>query len=311
MRFAISASLAFCMLGSFAMGQELDPLGSGRPATYSVSDLPNDLIALDCTTAKDNLQSLFLMSYQSMAITAPAGEGAQGLTPEMLFQMTNMIWVIKGEALSGSDFLIGYRLDLPMNQRGFTGDFSKLKFRITYIRRSAIIAMSPHEEFAPANLKKMTQSNPAPTGTQAERTATLSNIKQAGLALMIFLADYDDIFPYVQSSPQLFTFLQPYAKNMEVFKTKNPMGGAFRFNMSLAGVNSTDIEKPAEVPMIYESEAWADGKRCVCYADSHAKVVSAEEWQKLQPMLNLKLKRIGKPIPPNATVPPGNGSQVK
>jgi hypothetical protein len=313
MKFAISASLAFCMLGSFAVGQAMDPLGSGRPSSYTVSELPNDLVALDLVTSKDNLQSLFMMSYSSMGSIIPGGEqeAKPWLNPETLFQLANVVWVLKSEAMEKSEFLIGYRLDIPMSPRTQIMEPSKVRFRITYVKRDSILAMTPREEFAPAKIKEASQTNPQPTGTQADRTATLSNLKQAGTALMIFLADYDDIFPYVQSSPQLFKFLEPYARNAEIFKTKNPMGGAFRFNMSLAGVNSTDVEKPAEVPMIYESEAWADGKRCVCYADSHAKVVSAEEWQKLQPMLNLKLKRQGKPIPPNATVPPDHAAQVK
>ena len=71
-----------------------------------------------------------------------------------------------------------------------------------------------------------------------------------------------------------------------------------KFNMSLAGVNSTEIAEPANTVMFYESEPWADGSRCVSFADTHAKVVNPEEWAKLQPSLNLKLKRVGKPIPP-------------
>jgi hypothetical protein len=77
----------------------------------------------------------------------------------------------------------------------------------------------------------------------------------------------------------------------------------FRFNMSLAGVSATNIEHPAETPMFYESLAWPDGKRGVVYTDSHAKFVTADEWQAMQPLLNLNLKHHGKPLKPGDPLP--------
>ncbi|MEI8281977.1 MAG: hypothetical protein WCG75_06205 [Armatimonadota bacterium] len=134
-----------------------------------------------------------------------------------------------------------------------------------------------------------------PSGSAAQ-AATLSNLKQTGIAIMILMSDYDDMIPYVQSTPQLFKFLMPYTKNEKVFKTINPPGGQFQFNMCLAGSMLTTLEQASQTPLFYETKVWPDGKRGVVFTDTHAKFVTKEEWDKLQPLLKLKLKKHGKPI---------------
>jgi hypothetical protein len=305
MRFLALGVCLFAFSG-FSFGQDVDLLGSNKQATYTLVDLPNDLVPVELATTKDSLRSLFQMSMYSAPIASPNQDTPAAFTPEVLMLLAEVIWCPKIEALNGGDFLVGYKLDFnrfPM--RGTSNfDVNSIRFRLTYVRRSSIISITPREDFLPAKLKEMGQNKIPPTGTATDRTITLSNLKQVGTALMLFLSDYDDKLPYVQSTPQLFTFLNPYLKNEEVFKTKNPMGGSFRFNMSLAGVSVTDIENPASTPLVYESEAWPDGKRGICYADSHAKFVTADEWNAMQPLLKLKLKRHGKPIAPGAPLPP-------
>lgn len=302
--FAIGACLL--SLSGFVCGQKMDPLGSGKVTTYKIEDLPNDLVAVQLQTSKDSIRSLFQMSYYSSPIAVPNQDQPTAFTAEMLLQLAEVVWITKNEALSGKDYFIGYVMDsnrFPL--RGTTNfDVNSVRFRLTYVWRNSIIAMTPREDFSPTRIKEMAKRPIPPTGTVVDRTVTLSNLKQIGTGLIILLTDNDDVFPYVQSTPQLFKFLEPYTKNQELFKTKNPMGGEFRFNMSLAGVSATDIEKPAETPMFFESEAWPDGKRGVCFTDSHAKFVTKEEWDKMQPLLKLSLKRHGKPIAIGAPIPP-------
>lgn len=302
-------AVAICGLAfsGFAMAQDLDLLGSNRQATYTLADLPNDLVPIELSTTKDSIRSLFQMSMYSAPIVSPNQDMQPAFTPEMLMLLSEVMWVPKFDGVNGGgEFLIGYKIDFnrfPM--RGNSNfDVSSIRFRLTYVRRQSIISMTPREDFLPAKLKEMGQNKILPAGTTTDRTITLSNMKQVGTAMMMLLSDYEDRYPYVQSTPQLFAFLEPYLKNTEVFKTKNPMGGQFRFNMSLAGASNVEMSNPANTPMIYESEAWPDGKRGVCYADSHAKFVSADEWNAMQPLLKLKLKRYGKPIAPGAVLPP-------
>ena len=298
--------MAICLLlGSAVSFGQIDPLGSEKPLTYTIESLPNDLTAVELTTTKDNLMSLMQMSYSGGGtISAPSG-GNPALDRDTLVQMLNVYWIQREEILNGKgEFMIAYKLDLPMMQRTPMVQVSAIRFRLIYIRRQSIIGITPREDYSPTALKELAKEPTPAVAAAADRTRTLSNMKQLSTGVMIFLSDNDDLFAYVQSTPQLFRFVDPYVKNQEIFKTYNPMGGEFHFNMSLAGVSATDVEAPAETPMFFESQAWPDGKRCVSYVDSHAKVVSAEEWAKMQPLLHLKLNRHGKPLKPGDQLPP-------
>ena len=301
MRF-ISLLLPLLLLSSAAFGQDIDPLGSGKPSSYSIAELPDSFVAVDLTTTKDNLSSLMLLSYAGGTITGPADPKPR-IDREMLVLLLNFVWAEPSEAKTTGEFLIGYKIDYPMLQRNSIINPSQIRLRLTYIRRQSIIAMTPRGDYSPRMLKELAKEPSTAVASAMDRTVTISNLKQLGTGAMIFLSDYDDYFPYVQSTPQLFEFLYPYLKNREIMKTGNPMGGDFRFNMSLAGVSSTEIASPAETPMFFESVAWPDGRRCVAFADSHVKAVSADEWLNMQPLMNLKLKRRGKPIKVGAPLP--------
>ena len=300
---SISIFLPLVLLSTICVGQQVDPLGSGKPTSYAVATLPADLIAVDITTAKDNLMSLMQMSFSGGGtISGPAGS-RQSLDRDTLVQMMNVIWTTKADIEGKSEFFLGYKLDLALTPRAPVVEANTLRFRLTYIRRQAIVALTPREDFSPDALRELSKEPSPAVASAMDRTVTISNLKQLGTGAMIFLSDYDDYFPYVQSTPQFFEFLYPYLKNREIMKTRNPMGGDFRFNMSLAGVSSTEIASPAETPMFFESVAWPDGRRCVAFADSHVKAVSADEWLNMQPLMNLKLKRRGKPIKVGAPLP--------
>ncbi len=299
-----TALLVLGVLTSASFAQNSDPLGSSSPASYKIADLPADFVGLEIQTTKDNLQSLMLMGMNGMTIRGDEN-GQTGLTPDVIFQMSNMVWASKDQIMGSADYILCYKLSMsPLEARvGRTPD--SLTFRLTYLRRSALIAFTPLPEYSPDSLRQLAKGEVTPTGTVSQRTVTLSNFKQIALGIMMFLADYDDQIPWVESTPQLLDLIQPYVKNREIYKTLNPAGGMIRFNMCLAGTWTTQIENPAETVLLYESMPWADGSRCVAFADGHAKVVNGEEWQRLQPSLNLKLARHGKPLKPGELPPSG------
>jgi len=115
----------------------------------------------------------------------------------------------------------------------------------------------------------------------------------------MYASDYDDVMPYAQSTATVKYVTWPYLKNAESWKSHNPAGSKFYFNMALAGSSLIDVESPAETVMFYESTAWEDGSRCVAFADGHVKMVSAEDWTMLSETLRLKLPKHGKPLPAN------------
>jgi len=131
------------------------------------------------------------------------------------------------------------------------------------------------------------------------KAQSLANAKQASVGILLYTMDFDDVFPYPQSTKTLQYVVGPYVKNPSVWLTKNPAGSSFRFNMAIAGVTGPAIPQPAKTLMLYEDKAWSDGTRTVSYADGHAKRIDAATWKREKSTLGLKLRRQAKPLPKN------------
>lgn len=132
----------------------------------------------------------------------------------------------------------------------------------------------------------------------ADQAATLSRGKQIAVGLLIYTSDYDDVLPWPQDSPSCWRAIDPYVKNREVFKTLNPNGGMFAFNMAVGGVSMTAIREPAETIMVYETQVWPDGRRLGANVDSSTRLFKPEAWAERAKSLKLKLKRTAKkPLP--------------
>jgi len=91
----------------------------------------------------------------------------------------------------------------------------------------------------------------------AERTRLLSNVKQIGLAVLIYGADNHDNLP---GRDGFTNTLMPYAKNAAIFS-------GFVYSYSGPG-NMGDIKEPASTELGYVT---GPGGRAVVYADGHAK----------------------------------------
>lgn len=130
------------------------------------------------------------------------------------------------------------------------------------------------------------------------RSRSMSNAKQLALGMLMYISDYDDVFPFVQDTKAAFVVTYPYMKNLEATKTLNPKGGQFVFNRNIGGVNATKIKEPALTPMYHETQYWTDDRRIVAYTDGHVKAVAKTEWNKVQTFLDMKFPREAKkPLP--------------
>jgi prepilin-type processing-associated H-X9-DG protein len=116
----------------------------------------------------------------------------------------------------------------------------------------------------------------------AKKTACLSNIKQLGVAVMIYLADHDD--KYTMSASKLRSALDPYTKNEHLWFC--PSGSktvpAYSINTRLIGKSAEQIKDPANTVMLYEGSKGKldfrhDGTAAVTFADSHAKMIKAAD----------------------------------
>lgn len=133
------------------------------------------------------------------------------------------------------------------------------------------------------------QSSSGPSSESAKRTSELSNMKQLGIATMMYAADYDDRFPLASSTDQAKEIIKPYLKSLETWKVLNPNGGRILYNVALSGKTSASIDRPAETVLFFEEMAWPDGKRIVVYADGHAKLETAEVWADLRKQVKKSL----------------------
>jgi len=135
------------------------------------------------------------------------------------------------------------------------------------------------------------------------RTAALSSVKQSSLGVIIYSSDYDDLFPYVTTPPQMVDLTFPYTKNRDVWNTSNEgKPGIFVYNPSLPGANLVKVTSPELVPMLLDNYGRKGRDQqdywffITSFVDGHAKAVRESNWSPCREMLSLKLKRYGKPL---------------
>ena len=249
-------------------------------------------------------------SFESLIALSMGRNNPESLRRSQILQC---LWS-KGEVVKslGRDFLVTYKVDADI--QGVVGQDSsgtpvsppkEPPLRINLVALDSIQGVTPYPELSKKDLLECWGvSTGEHSGYQPSisnlQTSTLSNLKQAGLGLMMYMSDYDDNLPYAQSTKAVWYVEFPYVKNVNVFKSYNPKGGEFRFNMGIAGVNGSSIPKPSEHVLLYEATPWADGRRCVVFCDGHGKLVSLAEWEALEKKLKIPgVKRETKPLPLN------------
>jgi hypothetical protein len=135
--------------------------------------------------------------------------------------------------------------------------------------------------------QEIAESETAPKGLfeaateKATETASVSNLKQMGLALMMYVQDYDEVFPPMKDPATVKKLLMPYVKNESVFVdpiSKKP----YQPNPILSRKKMAHIASPASFVAIYETEPAADGTRGVCFLDGRVKRVPESEWPQLK-----------------------------
>ena len=132
----------------------------------------------------------------------------------------------------------------------------------------------------------------------AMKTQTLSHIKQLGTGAVLFEGDNDGLLPNVSSEKQIYALMAPYVKNMSVIKSMNPKGHEILFNFKLGGHTQDQLKDSQNTIMFYEESPWPDGKRAVVFYDSHAKLLSQDEWQDAKPLMDDPIRVGAKTVKP-------------
>ncbi|GBC94928.1 hypothetical protein HRbin16_00713 [bacterium HR16] len=110
-----------------------------------------------------------------------------------------------------------------------------------------------------APLQKLNREQYEAMHREALRETVLSNAKQIGLALLMYVQDYDETFP--PNTGDVQAILMPYVKNQEIF---NLPGTNFFYLMNMEALGS--IDKPAETMMGYIQTPYG---RAVIWVDGH------------------------------------------
>jgi hypothetical protein len=108
-------------------------------------------------------------------------------------------------------------------------------------------------------LKKMNREQYEAAYREALRTTALANAKQIGLALQMYVQDYDETFP--PNTGDIQAILMPYIKNQEIF---NLPGTNFFYLMNANVLKS--IEQPSETMTGYIQTPYG---RAIIWADGH------------------------------------------
>lgn len=118
-----------------------------------------------------------------------------------------------------------------------------------------------------------------------------SNLRNIGLALAMYIQDYDDRFPPMKTSAETRKALLPYLRDVKVFTcpaTKKP----YLPNPNLHLKHMDEITNPNEVPAFYDAQIHPDGTCGVVFVDGHAKLLPLKEWQAIQKRYKLPTKAV-------------------
>lgn len=290
----------------------LDRLFGDGPASMPVSELPESFRAYEIRLSGVGES----MGWPSMFMLGMSGGNDRA--PLMLLRLADLYWT-DGKTLGEGDglMLATYKLDIS-----FAGLIaaegrlaSPLAMRRVMVRVGAIDAIGPvpsidrrglielermlrSEEPGGIDAAGVATPEEAATGPRpaADAAQTLSSIKQVALAAIMYANDYDDVFPYVQSTSSAQSVLLPYVKNPTTFFAADGRT-RFVFNMAVAGVEMPRIERPGDVVLWYEERPASDGRRAVAFADGSARRLGPEEWREAERTLRLKLPKTGRPLP--------------
>lgn len=283
------------------------------PNKIKPADIKDDMRAVKITHEKQGGGSdIFSMMMNPMMMMMGAlgsmGSSEESQDPDQgaamaFFDRLSISWTNGATIkLYEQDFLVTYSIQVNMAEMMKSKsppDLSQTELTLTLVNTKHITSITPRTDMTKEEwLKPAPATAPdSPARLAAEKARGLSNVKQLALAAMMYSSDYDDVFPYVQSTKGAFEVIYPYMKSKDLSKSLNPNGSKILFNMAVAGVNAAVIEDPAETVLFYEDKPWPDGERIVAFTDGHVKFLSEEEWEYAKATLSLKLQKTGRPLP--------------
>lgn len=113
----------------------------------------------------------------------------------------------------------------------------------------------------------------------AKQTETLSRMKRIGVALNIYLADFDGRFPPdMSSAAAIQPAMRVYSRDV-IYESLNPKSKEFLGNNLLSGASAIDVADPTRTVTLFDSAVWPNDKRIVGLVDGSARKVSETEFE--------------------------------
>jgi hypothetical protein len=268
--------------------------GKVYPLTIKARELgPEYKAAALSVQGGGGFESLFVDPMRGAAVLDTFGADKESV-PAVL-----RLWAVwtKGDiaTVDGGRYYIAYGFDVGALAAREPEWKLPAELSLRLIRVESVIAITPLGDMRPY-LGTEEEHESAGAGGQAR---SVNNLKQLGLAMMMYANDYDDVMPYVQQTKSCFAVLVPYVRDARVSRSPQPET-RYLFNVNLGGVRLQDVRNPADVPMFWEESPWPDGSRSVAFVDAHVRTVEAGEWPQIEEKLKQSFPRAAKkPLPPD------------
>lgn len=137
----------------------------------------------------------------------------------------------------------------------------------------------------------------APVELDLKQAETLIGVRALASAMNMYAADFDGIYPNTEDQNGVKVVVQPYVEEKGFWKTLNPQKSDIRFNLSLGGVQKSDVKEPEKTLLIYELNPWPNRQRPVSFVDGSARLVNSVQFLGVAKSLATKLERKAEPLP--------------
>jgi hypothetical protein len=134
--------------------------------------------------------------------------------------------------------------------------------------------------FAQARQKAKTMRQRQATNPSSDPTLEGSRLatKDLNLAMILYAADSDDIYPPFKSSEEVTKKIKRYAKNQHALDDPS----AFVWNTDISGLSMTAITNVNEVWVLHTTEKDFEGKFDTGFSDGHCKWFLPDAFEKMK-----------------------------
>lgn len=227
-----------------------------------------------------------------------AGMGGYMQMISSMFGGSSNHYFTKGQtvAFAGETFLVAYAFkSKPIDPSAMMGgkppvqekktQDSPLTISLINLRTcgnlSDIRPFDLNEELAESTAPSVFEEAISEAKDKSIEATSLSNLKQMGLSLLMYMQDYDEVLPPMGDAAKVKKVLYPYVKDDKIFI--NPITNKpYVPNAVLSLHREAQIESPSQMVVFYEDAPAPDGTRGVAFLDGHAKRIPESEWPKLK-----------------------------